>query len=309
MYVKSETDTERSLCSEKMLEDLPGGGVVDPDDFKTASTSMLEGAIVGADGNGLYHLFKTAKIVSGGTASAPRIESEHELLVDDVISDGHVALTIATITVGETYDTLAFDSGSLSIYAADTVLYQVETEDTTGSGGAAKAKVQDTAGDYLDVSFLAIDTPEQKNGITLTIAQAGSDAMSVAYADGVLTISLANSTASKNNVALIQAAIRALATTEGIDFSSIVCEGTDWDDKQTGATLTTASDTFQAGANYTRKTALYTPAGIAMQGVDLTTDIDNQGCGIMVKGTVIESLLPYYVDSDIKALLPFVHFK
>jgi len=309
MYVKSETDTERSLCIEKVLEDLPGGGTVDPDDFKTVSTSMLEGALVGADGNGLYHLFKTAKIVTGGTASAPRIESEHELKVDDVISDGHVALTIATITVGSTYDTLAFDSGSLSIYADDTILYQVETEDTAGSGAAAKAQVQDTGGDYLDVSFTAVDTPALKNGITLTIAQAGGDALAVAYADGVLTISLANSTAAKNNVAAIQAAIRALTTVEGIDFSSIVCEGTDWDDKQTGATLTTASDTFQAGVNYTRVSPLYTPAGIAMQGVDLTTDIDNQGCGIMVKGTVIESLLPYYVDSDIKALLPFVHFK
>jgi len=308
MYVKSETDTERSLCIEKVLEDLPGGGTVDPDDFKTATTEMLEGAIVGADSNGLYHLFKTAKIVTGGSASAPRIESEHELLVDDVISDGNVALTIASITVGATYDTLTFDSGSLTIYAAGTVLYQVETEDTSGTGKAAHAQVQDTSGDYLDVYFPINDNPEQKNGIVLTIAQAGGDALAVAYTEGVLTISLANSTAGKNNVSLVQAAIRALAVTEGIDFSGVTCVGTDWDDKQTGATLTTATDTF-VGANISRKDPLYTPAGLAMQGVDLTTDIDNQGCGIMVKGTVIESLLPYYVDSDIKALLPFVHFK
>ena len=50
----------------------------------------------------------------------------------------------------------------------------------------------------------------------------------------------------------------------------------------------------------------YTPDGIALNSVDLTKT--NLGCGILVRGTVIQSLLPYPVDSNIKALLPLIRF-
>lgn len=308
MYVSESSDTERTLAVEKVIEDIPGGGTVEPDDFKSDTTSMDEGALLGKDSNGIYRLFKTAKIVTGGSASEPRIELEHELKVDDVISDGVVALTIASITEGETYDTLAFDSGSLTISAAGTILYEVETEDTTGGGHASKATVQDTAGDYLEIAFPVTDTPAEKNGLTVTISQAGDDNLAVAYSDGELTIALADSTAANNNVAAVQAAIRALATEDGIDFSNVECTGTDWDGNQTGATLTTASDTFQGGVNYTRKSPLYSPVAIAMNAVDLSSDVANKGCGLLKKGRVRESLLPYYVDSNIEALLPDITF-
>ena len=64
---------------------------------------------------------------------------------------------------------------------------------------------------------------------------------------------------------------------------------------------------MKGGVNHTRKAPLYSPVGIALNAVDLT--LDNKGCGILVRGTVNESLLPYYVDSNIKALLPLVNFK
>jgi hypothetical protein len=309
MYVNSDTDTERSLCIEKMLADLPGGGTVEPDDFKSDTDTLLEGALLGVDSNGLYHLVKTAKIYDGGSASAPRIYPDHELKVDDIISDGNVALEIDEITEETDYDTLRFTSGELTISDTGTILYQVETEDTDGTGNACEATVEDTADDYLTVSFPLDDNPEQKNGIILTIAQNGSDALAVAYTGGTLTVSLAKSTASKNNVAEIQAAIRALAVEEGIDFSSVVCTGVDWDGNQDGSTLTTASDTFTGGANISRKDPLYTPSGIATNSVDLSSDVANMGCGIMVSGIVIEALMPYYVDANIKALLPHVLFK
>jgi hypothetical protein len=298
------------LCIEQVLEDLPGGLTIEPDDFKSDSDTMLEGALVGKDSNGLGRLVKTAKIVAGGSASAPRIKTAHELKVDDVISDGNVALTIASITEAANYDTLGFDSGSLTIYAADTVLYEVETADTSGTGHAAVAQVEGKSGDTLDVSFPLTDDPERKNGISLALEQNSGDTLAVSYASGVLTIKLANSTTTKNTVALIQAAIRALAVTEGIDFSGVDCTGTGWDDgNQDGGTITTGSDTFQAGANIERKDPLYTPSGIAKNSVDLSSDVANMGCGVMVRGTVIEDLLPYYVDADIKALLPHVLFK
>jgi len=306
MYVETGSDTERSLCIEKVLEDIPGGGIVDPDDFKSDTETMEEGALLGIDSDGIYHLFKTAKVVAGGSSNAPRIETNHELKVGDVLSDGIVALEIDAITEGSTYDTLGFDSGSLSLYSAGTILYVVETVDEDGGGAASVATVEDTSGDYLEVKFPVTSKPQAYNGIDLVIEQAGDDTLAVAYADGTLTISLADSTAANNNVADIQAAIRALETTEGVDFSEVVCTGTDWDDKQTGGTLTTATDVFKGGIDYTRKAPYYSPIAIALNSVDLT--VDNQGCGLMVRGSVRENLLPYYVDSDIKALLPFIAF-
>jgi hypothetical protein len=307
MYVATETGTERSMCIEQVLEDIPGGGVIEPDDFKSDTTEMEEGAVVGVDSNGIYHLVKTAKIVAGGSASAPRIELEHELVVGDVISDGVKSLEIDAITEGTTYDTLGFDSGDLAVYAAGTILYVVETVDTTGSGNASKATVQDTSGDYLVVSIPAWAGASKANGLNLTIEQAADDVLAVAFASGVLTISLADSTAANNNLAAIQAAIRALGEVDGIDFAEAVCTGTDWDDKQTGATLTTATDEFALGLDAVRPDPLYTPSGIAMQSVDIS--VANQGCGVMIRGTVNESLMPFYVDADLKALLPFINFK
>jgi hypothetical protein len=62
-----------------------------------------------------------------------------------------------------------------------------------------------------------------------------------------------------------------------------------------------AQATSLAGGSYK-----YSPEGIALNSVDLT--LANQGCGILVRGTVIQSLLPYPVDSSIKALLPLIRF-
>lgn len=309
MYVATETGTERSICIEQVLEDLPGGGIIDPDDFKSDTTEMEEGAIVGADSNGIYHLVKTAKIKTGGTTSAPRIELDHELKSGDILSDGVVCLEIDTITEGTTYDTLSFDSGSLSVYAAGTILYVVdESVDTTGSGNSAEATVQDKSGDYLKVEIPAWAGANKANNLNVTIEQAADDNLAVAFASGALTISLADTTPANNTVALIQAAIRALGEIDGIDFAEAVCTGTGWDaGEQVGGVLTTATDAFDLGLDNVRPDPYYTPAGIAMQGVDLS--VDNKGCGIMIRGTVNESLMPFYVDSDLKALLPFINFK
>jgi hypothetical protein len=40
--------------------------------------------------------------------------------------------------------------------------------------------------------------------------------------------------------------------------------------------------------------------------VDLT--VDNTGCGLVVRGRVRESLIPYPIDTAIKALLPLIRF-
>ena len=96
----------------------------------------VAGAIVGVDPNRLGHLFKTAKIANGGSASAPRLTKVHPFKVGDFISDGIVALEISAITVGDTYDTLTFTAGELSTYAEGTVLYQADRRpDSQGKVG------------------------------------------------------------------------------------------------------------------------------------------------------------------------------
>lgn len=50
----------------------------------------------------------------------------------------------------------------------------------------------------------------------------------------------------------------------------------------------------------------YAPVGITMNSVDLT--LDNMASGILVRGTVNESLLEHYVDASVKALLPHIRF-
>ena len=193
MYVSSSTGTERTLAVELVLEDIPGGGVVEKDDFKTASTEMKEGALLGIDGNGIYHLTKTAKVyentASGGTTV--KVYQDHEIVAADILSNTGLTLTSRVVSSiaasGTDYDTITL---------ADTLTAAL------------------TAGDIL----IQVDTA----GLTST-------------------------------------------------------------------------------ASYK-----YSPVAVATNPVDLAAD--NTGCGLMVRGRVNESLMPYYVDSTLKALLPLVRF-
>jgi len=306
MEVIKTTGTERILAVESIIEDIAGGGTIYQADFKSATDHLREGAMVGVDGNGLYHLCKTAKIVTGGSAAAPRIESEHELVVGDYLSDGVVSLEITVITVGTTYDILTFDTGSLLIYTEGTILFTAAAVDTTGAGVAALATVQDTSGDYLICTVPIGFSPADWNGVSLTIAQAADDVLAVAFDIGVLTISLANSTAANNNLAEINTIVNALGTLEGLNWGNVVFTGTDWDDKQTGATLTTATDAFDSGVNADEIAPKYPPVAVTSSTVDFT--FANRGCGIFVRGRVRESIMPYYVSTVLKAYLPLIRF-
>jgi hypothetical protein len=94
--------------------------------------------------------------------------------------------------------------------------------------------------DILTIAFPATsaDNPETA-GIKVTLDAAGNDTLAVSASDttGIITILLANSTATKNTAALIQAAIRAVTpaggsagVVKGINVSAVVCTaGGNWD--------------------------------------------------------------------------------
>jgi hypothetical protein len=191
MQTTSSTDTERNLAVELILEDIPGGGVVEKDDFKTTSTEMKEGALVGIDANGIYHITKTATAYASAASGATSVlvEQGHEFVAGDFVTE-------------------------------------------TGNTATARAISTITAsGAYYD-----------------TFALAG--ALLVAVSDGDVLI--------------------------------------------------------QAAASGSAAGFLYSPVAIATNPVDLTAD--NTGCGLLVRGRVRESLLPYPVNSTIKALLPLIRF-
>ncbi len=63
MYVTTKlSDNERSLAVEKILEDIPGGGVIEKDDIPTSSSGIKEGTLIGKDTSGIYHIVKTAMV-------------------------------------------------------------------------------------------------------------------------------------------------------------------------------------------------------------------------------------------------------
>lgn len=310
MHIKSETEYQNTPAIVDVVQAQPAGLVIAKADFNTSVFAELKaGAIVGADSNRLGHVFKTAKIVAGGSASAPRIDKGHPFKVGDFIADGIVALEISVITVGTTYDTLTFSSGELVTSATATVLYQAAAANLTNQGKVATATVQDTSGDFLTLTVPVASGPAKFNNLQLKISQAADDVLAVAFTGGIFELKLAKTTAANNNLAAVQAIIRALGTVDGFDLSAVAATGVDWDGKQTGATLTTATDLFDGGVDANAGGVIapkYTPVGITLNTIDLS--LDNQSSGIMLRGTVNGAVMQLPVDSYVKSLLPLINF-
>ena len=158
MYLKKEREFQYHPGIEQIISDVIGGGTISRADlvgvaFGGVNLDELPPlVVVGKDADGLWHVIKTAKIVAGGSTSAPRLAKNHLFKIGDKISDGIVVLEINAVTKGDEYDTLGFDAGVLLVAATGTVLFQAETVDTVG-GIAASATVEDELEDTLTVSI------------------------------------------------------------------------------------------------------------------------------------------------------------
>ncbi|MCK9592706.1 MAG: hypothetical protein M0Q91_11945 [Methanoregula sp.] len=290
MQITEATISPQTVVFDYIKQDLPGGVSLDTDRFATGVTGIKAGTPVYVDKtNRIAYLVKTSTVITSSTATAVRVAKNGHWIVGEYVSDGYVAQAISSITTtGSTYDVLNL-GGSLSVYAAGTIIFE------TTAGNLYKgshAQVEDTAGDYLDI----YDPTFTSEGLKITIAQTSGNTLSVTYSNHVLAITLANSTAATNNAAAIQAAINALVE-EDYPWAAFYCVGTDWDGKQTGATLTTAADTFEAV--YPDK---YVPNGFIKDYVDVT--YDNADCSVVLAGAVRNSALPFPLTTAQKALLP-----
>jgi hypothetical protein len=106
------------------------------------------------------------------------------------------------------------------------------------------------ATDYLTITGTAA-LGARVNALSVLLTTAEDDSLAVTGDDdtGIITISLANTTATKNTAALIQTAIRALTTVAGVDVSSFTCTAAGNWDTAAIATGETAAVDFTGGVS------------------------------------------------------------
>ncbi|WZL73757.1 flagellin [Clostridiaceae bacterium 35-E11] len=146
---------------------------------------------------------------------------------------------------------------------------------------------------------------------SITLEQSLDDNLTVSGIGGNLTISLANTTAGKNNVTAIQSAVQALGVVDGTDFSTwTFTDGGAWDNQVTGASLTEGADTLtggtqaageQQGEYQFKMTSPYAIGEtISIDGVTFTAvadadaDLDQRKFAV---GTDIESQIDHLIDA------------
>ena len=106
---------------------------------------------------------------------------------------------------------------------------------------------------------------------------------------------------SNNKFAGASVAITAINSSNA-DYDTITVGATIGVVLNIGDVLVQANAAAAAGAGVYK----YTPMGITIAAVDLT--VANQGTGVMVRGTVKESLMPYPVNAGIKEKLSLIRF-
>lgn len=193
MFRKKENEFQYSPGIEKIIEDVQGGGTIARAEIKGIVDELPPLIIVGKDGNGLYHVVKTARITAVVADAAKKIQ----------VSKNHVFKIGEAVTVG----------GALA-GAADLI----------------------TAIDKSNASYDEI-------------------------------------------------------TVDGTIGAAAI-----------GNVLVLAS----AKADVDATTFKYEPEVITMNKVDTT--VANQQSGLLVRGTINESVMPYPVDADLKAKLSFIRF-
>jgi len=127
-------------CCELILEDIVGGGVVAKADFKATSIEMKEGALLGVDNLGIYHLVKSGKAWSPAASGATtvKIYPNNEFKVGNILINSIKTGTSRMITAINELDfsyneiTLA---GPLNVAVnVGDILIEVSASGQTGAG-------------------------------------------------------------------------------------------------------------------------------------------------------------------------------
>lgn len=174
-------------------------------------------------------------------------------------------------------------------------------EDVTGGGTIARAELKGVIDELPPGVVVGADS----NGLYRVVKTAKVNA--IAAADAVAY------QVEKNHVFKVGEAVTNGGALEGAadvisaidksnaDYDTITLAGT-IGAAAVGDVLVLAEKKAAAGASK----FLYTPEAITMNKVDTT--VANQQSGLLVRGTVNEAVMPYPVDSAIKAIMPLVRF-
>ena len=129
------------------------------------------------------------------------------------------------------------DGGALAAVLTDTSIVV-----TLGmSSDTAATNLVSAVADILTINALPTSLGVSANALDVVLATAADDNLAVSADGAIITIELANATATKNTAALIQTAIRALTTVDGVDVTAFTCSAAgNWD--------TVAIETGESGA-------------------------------------------------------------
>jgi hypothetical protein len=127
-------------CCELILEDIPGGGVVAKADFKATSLIMKEGALLGVDTDGIYHLTKTAKVWVGAAsgASSIRVYKNNEFKAGNIlINSAKMGISRMINAINEldfSFDELTLEAPLNIAISVGDILVEVSEAGQTGAG-------------------------------------------------------------------------------------------------------------------------------------------------------------------------------
>jgi len=126
--------------------------------------------------------------------------------------------------------------------------------DLGASAASVTVEADSAATDTLTLTF-PVSVGADGNTVSVNLTTAADDNLAVSESAEVITIALANTTATKNTAALIETAVQALGTTTaGVDVSGITATaGGDWDTAAI-ATGETGAVAFTGGADSSETT-------------------------------------------------------
>ena len=238
------------------------------------------------------------------------------LLATDIImkapasyAETGVAVTAGAVTVNATAGTqsIAITAGTFGVLAAGDI-FVIAAADSDVAGHVATAVVAGAADKTLTLTQPIAKNPESINGIEVSLSQAADDVLAVTFSANVLSIKLAKTTAANNTAALIQAAIRALGTLNGIDFSGITAvtaEG--W--SETGGTITVAQDFFADGVNASGNSSMAVkPNALLENDIHVDADTFQASATCVDSGDIYAERINWAVPACVKAALPQIFF-
>ena len=106
-----------------ILEDIHGGVALQVNDLKTTTLELLEGTMIGesADTTGVYHVLKTATVLSATSLTTIILTGDNEFVAGDFMCNGTKSTAIVSITANNTVVlTAALDVAASEVVYAGT---------------------------------------------------------------------------------------------------------------------------------------------------------------------------------------------